>query len=247
MRAIELADWPDASAQDRAVQHVKSQLYGALPDSTLADVSLLNHFGGFLDAAQWHAHFVYDGNTPVPALRVCTDGTVEEITWQQECVVPNKYEERHVNVFLQGREIVAFWDTTATEPNPKACTMANTDGLKGDVMILLCIDDEQGFIKRKRFVPCTLDILCPPSTKRKAPADETEPAATLAQFKNASKRMAANFRSYEAYQSRDAVAPNTITPGTVMPAPSGAALAAVARMRGLGGGSPPSSARHARA
>jgi hypothetical protein len=80
-------------------------------------VTLLEHFGGFLDAAQWHAHFVH-GNTPVPALRVYTDGTIEEITWQQECVVPDNYEERHVNVFLGGREIVAFWDTTATEPNP---------------------------------------------------------------------------------------------------------------------------------
>jgi hypothetical protein len=144
MRAIELPDWPDASAQGRSVQHIQSHLYGAIPDSTLADVTLLDHFGSTLNATEWHEHFVH-GNTPVAAVCVHPDGTMEEITWQRECVTPGVFEERHV----------AYWDTTGTEPNAKACELAETDGLKGDVVLLLCIEDD-GFMRRKRFVPSSL-------------------------------------------------------------------------------------------
>jgi hypothetical protein len=57
------------------------------------------------------------------------DGTIEEITWQRECVTPGVFEDRHVDVHYAGRELVAYWATTETEPNAKACELAKTEGL----------------------------------------------------------------------------------------------------------------------
>jgi hypothetical protein len=76
--------------------------------------------------------------------------------------------------------------------------------------------------------------------KRKAPRISEENAATLDGFKEASRPMATDLMAYKAEMSKDAAMPNTMAPGTVMPAPTRAQLAVVARMRGLSGGSPPS-------
>jgi hypothetical protein len=234
MRAIELTDWPDAEARARSVQHIQTKLHGMLPDSALADVGLLEHFGGQMTALQWYMHSMTD-ETPVSTVCLYADGTMDTGS------IPSNY------VYGQGLQAcghtAVYLDTTATEPNPKACELAKMPELVGDVTMVLCIDDEC-FLRRKRFVHCTPPDLDPPVRKRKPPIAEN--AATLAEFKMASKRMATDFRAYKAEMSKDAVMPNTMAPGMVMPAPTGAKLAAVAaRMRGLGGGSPPSTARAA--
>jgi hypothetical protein len=242
MRAIELTDWPDAEARFRAVQHIQAKLRGILPDGDLADVGLLAHFDGQMSAAQWHTHIMSD-ETPVSTVCLYADGSVDtgSVPANWACG-QGLFACAHTAVYLDGRELVVFWDPLATEPNPKARELARMPELVGDVTAVLCIDDEC-FLRRNRFVHCTPLDLDPPVRKRKPPIADN--AATLAEFKLASKRMATDFRAYEAEMSKDAVVPNTIAPGMVMPAPTGAELAAVARMRGFGGGSPPSSARAA--
>lgn len=235
MRAIELTDWPDAAAQARAEDHVRSWLYGAVP--TPAEVGLLDHFGGCMTVSEWHEHCIRSA-TPVPVVRVLTDGTMESIEMPAACCtgVPTGVK------LFDGRELVVFWNVTDEEPNPKACELAKMPDLTGDVIMALAFEDAESFMPRTRYVPCTITDLL-----RKPLEYANSGAATLAQFRAASKCMAGNFKAYEAERSKDAVAPNTITPGMVMPAPSGAELAVVARLRGLGGGSPRSSAPRSRA
>jgi hypothetical protein len=242
MRAIELTDWPDAEARANSVAHVRAKLHGMIPDGALANVELLEHFGGHMDAAQWHLHCQTD-EMPVSAVCFYADGTMDTDSIPSNYVLGQELQAcGHTDIYLDGCELVVFWDTSATEPNPKARELANMPELVGVVTMVLCIDDEC-FMRRKRYVHCTPQDLDPPIRKRKPPLSEN--ASTLAEFKAASKRMATDFKAHEAEMSKDAVMPNTMAPGMVMPAPTGAELAAVARMRGLGGGSPPSTARAA--
>eukprot|EP00962_Isochrysis_galbana_P042564 scaffold15973_cov137-Isochrysis_galbana.AAC.11 len=237
MRAIELHTWPDAAAQSRAVDHVKSWLFGAVPKP--ADVGLLDHFGGCMDAAEWHNHCVVS-RSPVSVVRVLTNGTFETIDMPEAC---SQGVPTGVKMF-DGRELVVFYDTNPDpwEPNPVASELAKMPNLTGPVIMALSFEDTESFMPRHRYVPCTVtDLLRKPLE----PPTKDDGASTLAQFRAASKAMAGTFKAYEAERSKYAVAPNTITPGMVMPAPSGAELAAVARLRGLGGGSPRSSAPRA--
>lgn len=250
----------DTNALKRSLAHIQKHLRGALPNGALVDVDLLEHFGGYLTASEWHVGIVMADVAGVPAVRVMLDGTLEPWSVPAYASGPNikgVQAKRHTGLWFDGRELVVIWDASCAEPNPKACEIAKTDGLTGDVTLVLCVPDVECFMTRNRYVPCTIaDLEAPPpsvapkpSRKRKKAASPkavpTEEAATLAEFKLAKRRMTTGFKEYEAEMSKDAVAPNTIVPGAVMPPPSGAALAAVARLQGLGGGSPRSSAPRA--
>lgn len=266
--AMRYTEWPDSDAQSRAVSHIQNILGGVIPDYTLADITKLDHLGGTLSQAEWHAHCCTTTRS-VQAVRIDAEtggkcilllspsepGRLDISSFIHNSTV---IELPHKSLKLHNRKIIVYWDNDARlDPsktyNATANELFNTNYFYGDVLVAQVVYEECVFAR----VRCT-DILIEECTtsapvkkrnvraiqKKSTPNSITQ---TVEEFAEERARMADAFKAFEAHGSKDAHCPREVAKCAIMPPPSGKELAQIATFRGLPHPDGDASARAAKA
>lgn len=165
VRAIE-ASTAEAADKDAALAHVREQLGGVMPNAELADPSQLVHFGGQMQAAEWHARLlgshasvrcvviraatgeVEDVEVPLDAQGKLAPGALLEGASTRVDLARSTYRVKRA-------QLVLHFGTEGSRPNPAASKRLRMP-LKGDV-IVGTLTRELCFVPRERYFDFSAD------------------------------------------------------------------------------------------
>jgi hypothetical protein len=243
MAAIDAKDdWTSATSADASRAEVQRLANGQVPNAKLADRTLLTHFGGTMDAAEWHTHCCE--SSFVIGVRYCVEGVVTEEIVRSDGSTGMLLSGLDVttDVSLDDTTMLRVFSTKQGDENPKAQELFGFE-IYGDAVVTM-LKSEACFRPRWRFVDLSTEtlesLLAPPPVpevkrsrkKKKSTGAPPEPEApSLEDFREASAAMDLAFEKFEKNLSKDAQVPEAMSCGQKMPSPQGADLAEIARLR----------------
>jgi len=184
------------------------------------------HFGGHIDAAEFHRACCF-ATKPIEAVVLCADGRKAQLLLMPES---GEFRELRDATLYAKEKLCAATRFAGVQLNSAATQLLKRE-VCGDVLVAR-FSNEHSFLPRTRYTSFTLheyEALLMRTKQRvhATPLSDEEYAALR-------KEMEASIKRFEQHVTKDVVQPQALAGAAVMPPTTGAALAEIAEMRGLG-------------